>query len=193
MSGKIRSHERVEKSCVQCSTVFSVANYRKNTAVFCSRSCQALASRVQHEANCKECGRKFSHIASRANKAKYCGNTCYYKSMSRKGSVEHSCQHCGQQFLAAPSKKRKFCSKACINKAKKENWAPTFSTVRKTMVSRQMLLECERCGYNTEPKILGVHHKDRNRHNNALENLEVLCPICHSLEHRKHTTHGFRE
>jgi 5-methylcytosine-specific restriction endonuclease McrA len=61
------------------------------------------------------------------------------------------------------------------------------------MLRRKMLLKCERCGYDKEPQILGVHHKDRNRNNNGLSNLEVLCPMCHSLEHRKHLPHGFVE
>jgi 5-methylcytosine-specific restriction endonuclease McrA len=38
-----------------------------------------------------------------------------------------------------------------------------------------------------------VHHRDRNPHNNAFENLEVLCPTCHSLEHLKHIPQGFRQ
>ena len=28
---------------------------------------------------------------------------------------------------------------------------------------------------------LELHHKDGNRYNNDLENLEILCPNCHSL------------
>lgn len=28
-----------------------------------------------------------------------------------------------------------------------------------------------------------VHHKDHNRTNNTLENLELLCKRCHQLEH----------
>jgi len=28
-----------------------------------------------------------------------------------------------------------------------------------------------------------VHHKDRNRENNEIENLELLCPNCHSEDH----------
>lgn len=39
---------------------------------------------------------------------------------------------------------------------------------------------CSRCGAT---KRIGVHHKDRNRRNNDLENLEVLCKRCHQLEH----------
>jgi predicted HNH restriction endonuclease len=43
--------------------------------------------------------------------------------------------------------------------------------------------ECEKCGYDEVPGILIVHHKDRNRANNELNNLAVLCPNCHAIEH----------
>jgi 5-methylcytosine-specific restriction endonuclease McrA len=42
---------------------------------------------------------------------------------------------------------------------------------------------CQRCGWKEEPRILHVHHKDRNRKNIATANLETLCPTCHVLEH----------
>ena len=42
--------------------------------------------------------------------------------------------------------------------------------------------KCERCDYNTV-EILQVHHKDRDRKNNSFDNLEIICPNCHSLEH----------
>jgi predicted HNH restriction endonuclease len=32
---------------------------------------------------------------------------------------------------------------------------------------------------------LVIHHIDRNRRNNADENLMVLCPNCHTRTHRK--------
>lgn len=45
--------------------------------------------------------------------------------------------------------------------------------------------KCERCG-GTQwlgGKIpLEIHHKDGNRYNNVLDNIELLCPNCHSLE-----------
>jgi 5-methylcytosine-specific restriction endonuclease McrA len=61
------------------------------------------------------------------------------------------------------------------------------------MLRSNMIIMCNRCGYNSEPRILGVHHIDRNRMNNEISNLEVLCPNCHSLEHLKHINHGFTE
>jgi 5-methylcytosine-specific restriction endonuclease McrA len=153
----------------------------------------ALAARTQAESACTECGGLFTHISSRANKAKYCSPQCYHKAMHKKGSVQYKCVHCETVFLDSPSTKRKYCSKACVNKASQSEWRPDFSTVRKKMVLRGMLTSCVRCGYSEHPEILGVHHKDRNRKNNDLDNLEVLCPNCHSLEHKKHTPHGFTE
>lgn len=43
---------------------------------------------------------------------------------------------------------------------------------------------CEHCGLTTwlgNPIPLEVHHKDGNRHNNVLENYELLCPNCHAF------------
>lgn len=45
---------------------------------------------------------------------------------------------------------------------------------------------CERCNITLDfsTKKWCVHHKDHNRLNNALDNLELLCRSCHALEHR---------
>jgi Zn finger protein HypA/HybF involved in hydrogenase expression len=110
--------------------------------------------------------------------------------MHTKGSVSVACRHCGTTFNASPSEKRIYCSKACINKSAKEKFVAKFTTARKAMARRKLLTKCERCGYSETPEILGVHHKDRNRNNNLIDNLEVLCPNCHSLEHRRHIPHG---
>lgn len=42
--------------------------------------------------------------------------------------------------------------------------------------------KCEKCDYRRY-EILQVHHKDKNRKNNNLENLELICPNCHYEEH----------
>lgn len=43
--------------------------------------------------------------------------------------------------------------------------------------------KCECCGlseWQNKPLQLEVHHIDGNHHNNALDNLKLLCPNCHS-------------
>lgn len=39
---------------------------------------------------------------------------------------------------------------------------------------------CEQCGSTFR---LGLHHKDRDRTNNSPENLQTLCPTCHTRLH----------
>jgi hypothetical protein len=44
--------------------------------------------------------------------------------------------------------------------------------------------ECEKCNlkeWQNKPIPLEVHHKDGDRYNNTLENLQLLCPNCHAL------------
>lgn len=57
------------------------------------------------------------------------------------------------------------------------------------MLRRGLIKSCSRCGYNKHPQLLGIHHKDKNRENNNIENLEVLCANCHSEAHLKHVVH----
>jgi hypothetical protein len=49
------------------------------------------------------------------------------------------------------------------------------------------ITECERCGSKEN---LLVHHKDRNRKNNDLDNLEKLCKGCHQEEHMRRDSLG---
>jgi hypothetical protein len=175
--------------CLQCKTPFYVPNYRLLTAKYCSRQCLALSARQHISACCAVCNHDFTHISSRSNKAKYCSRTCYYKAQRLKGSVTVICKHCSTPFQTSPSHHRIYCSRACINKSQKAIWSPVFTTVRKSLKRRGEISACDNCGYDKHPEILGVHHKDHNRKNNERSNLAILCPNCHSLEHRKHTPH----
>lgn len=175
--------------CIECGEKVAVPSYRVKTFKFCSRACGAKHARVRSSSLCAVCSRSFDHISSRCNRAKYCSRSCYYKAMAHKGTKQFTCKHCGNTFLGSPSQTRVYCSRACNGKDSKSKWNPKFSTVRKAMVGRGMIQKCERCGFDSNPRILGVHHKDRNRSNNDLGNLEVLCPNCHSMEHERHLPH----
>lgn len=58
----------------------------------------------------------------------------------------------------------------------------TFS-VRNALFKRGLKEKiCESCGlreWKNKPIPLEVHHKDGDKYNNELENLEILCPNCH--------------
>ena len=54
---------------------------------------------------------------------------------------------------------------------------------KKILIKAQRnLFKCERCDF-IDVNELPRHHKDRNRNNNDISNLEVLCRSCHALEH----------
>lgn len=66
---------------------------------------------------------------------------------------------------------------------------PEYQTYKlKLRLLEEGLIEdkCEKCGWHEKP--LGakyspceLHHKDGNPHNHLRENLEMICPNCHSL------------
>lgn len=80
------------------------------------------------------------------------------------------------------------------NKKNKGDILKILSGEIKTMMKPSRLLnlivefdikkyQCERCGiseWNGIPIRLELHHKDGNHENSKLENIEILCPNCHS-------------
>jgi len=173
-------------NCAYCNTTFYIPKNRFDSAKYCSLKCKGLNENVQIVADCAICNKKFSHISSRVNKAKYCSRKCYHKGQRLNGTVIKACRYCLKEFKSSPSQKRIYCSMSCIGKETLKTFKPKYTTVRKMMIRRNLIKACNRCGYNKYTSILGIHHKDRNRDNNSMENLEVLCPNCHSIEHDKH-------
>lgn len=66
---------------------------------------------------------------------------------------------------------------------------PTYQTFKlKLRMLDAGLIEdkCEKCGWHEKPvgakySPCELHHKDGNSHNHLRENLEMICPNCHSL------------
>ncbi len=114
----------------------------------------------------------------------FCGQTCYGIANRR----ETPCIVCGVPILAGANAKT--CSRACANKNRAGTRYKIGSPKDKVKDQRALKLRllasrgkrCERCGYDKK-EILNVHHKDRDRKNNDLGNLELLCPNCHAEEH----------
>ena len=113
-----------------------------------------------------------------------CGQDCYGKSQRK----ERACVVCGTPMLAGLNKKT--CCRACANSNRKGIRYGRGSPKDKVKAQRSLKIrllkqrgpQCERCGYQKVP-ILQVHHKDRDRQNNELSNLELICANCHAEEH----------
>lgn len=114
----------------------------------------------------------------------FCSVICYGISQRK----EIPCLVCGKLILAGFNKKT--CSRACANKNRegiKYHLGRPKDKVKSLQSLKLRLLEargqkCERCEYK-KYEILQVHHKDRDRNNNNLANLALICPNCHYEEH----------
>jgi len=92
--------------------------------------------------------------------------------------------------LILASFNKKTCSRYCANKHRKGIKYKSNSPKDKVKTQRLLKIrllrrkgnKCERCGFG-KYQILQIHHKDKNRDNNNLDNLELLCPNCHCEEH----------
>lgn len=180
----------INKNCLHCGKQFYVRRHRFETAKYCSMKCKGLFVRVRLVRACGVCGKVFDHISARCNTAKYCSRLCYHRSQKGRGSKEYVCKFCKIHFMSAPSKAHKYCSKRCagLDQRAPESYA-NFADVREALILRGCVQRCDICNYHASKEILGIHHKDGNRKNNERKNLQVLCPNCHSLVHRKHVVH----
>jgi hypothetical protein len=114
----------------------------------------------------------------------FCGQVCYGISCRK----EKACAVCGTLILASANKKT--CGRECANRhrvsIKYKIGRPRDKAEHYRSLKLRLLGErgekCGRCDYG-RMEILEIHHRDRNRENNSLENLELICPNCHAEEH----------
>ena len=107
------------------------------------------------------------------------------------------CLNCNKTLV---NRQRKFCSSSCQAEYKYKQYIQLWKNGEVNGVTGQFgisqhikhyLLEranykCEKCGWHKVNKFtnkipLEVHHKDGDHRNNNEDNLELLCPNCHSL------------
>jgi len=150
--------------------------------------------------NCLNCNKEFGAENRDLNRGwgKFCSSQCssIYNWALKRGP-NTICGWCEEKFYRKPSKKKDHRSKSglffCCREHKDlaqrvdglNDIKPSHYKIgeyRKKALSYYGLT-CNRCGYNQTEYVLEVHHKDRDRSNNALSNLEVLCANCHKEEH----------
>jgi len=108
-----------------------------------------------------------------------------------------SCKNCG---TTCNRPEKYYCNNICQlkyqNKLRVDNWLKgkdlgyaTNGQIRpfiRTYLISKNNESCEACGWNkknltTGRSTLEIHHIDGNYKNNKINNLQVLCPNCHSL------------
>mgnify|MGYP001589901475 CR=1 FL=1 len=115
-----------------------------------------------------------------------------------------NCVYCGKTFSPQTHTNTITCSLVCRHQQKliyKRSWYKKharriylkyFDYRKKHYLGRQIALRlvkklgitkrCAKCGSNN---VIDIHHKDGNTSNNALNNLQILCRVCHLKAHRE--------
>lgn len=136
---------------------------------------------------CAMCDKKIYRRPSEIEKSgdrSFCSSVCYGAACRK----EIPCAICGKKILSRLNKKT--CSRSCANKQRAGIKYKTQGLRDKVKSQRSLKMRllkqrdgrCERCGFD-KVEILQVHHTNRNREDNRLENLELVCPNCHMTEH----------
>lgn len=147
---------------------------------------------------CDSCGvefRKQKRLAEGAPREHYCSLLCYNKDRISPDRVSLTCAHCSTTFTRAKSKLQSsksglyFCTRACKDTAQSympeiqpDHYGSGVGEYRARALKAYGYV-CNRCGYSENNAALVVHHKDHNRSNDNINNLEVLCANCHAIHH----------
>lgn len=114
-------------------------------------------------------------------------------------TVEARCGYCKSiinvrpRRLIASKSGLVFCNRSCKESAQSiefglETLQPGHYATGKWGYRKRALKHlgkiCNKCGYDKDERMLDVDHKDNNRKNGNLSNLEVLCVWCHALKTR---------
>lgn len=150
-------------------------------------------NRVFAEVRCDVCTSIFSR-QKRQLKEHVCSRSC--GNLLNGSSIELRCDHCGDLFIRSKSKLslsksgKYFCGRKCKDTAQSymleiqpEHYGTGTGIKRyREKAFKHYKAVCIRCGYSNKIT-LEVHHKDKDRNNNEISNLEILCANCHCLEH----------
>jgi hypothetical protein len=179
--------------CAVCGAEFSRNRPLRGTT--CGQKCRgATRAKEPEKRECRNCGSPF--FAMPGSKVTHCSIACFNRRGRRKADMVRTCVHCANEYTrSAGQTKRRFCSRECAIEHNRGRGRigtqydlPIFTQRNKRPPKQRLDMKehfraCQRCGWNEEPAILHRHHKNRDRKNNAMSNIEVLCPTCHVLEH----------
>jgi hypothetical protein len=145
---------------------------------------------------CDSCGKKFKRKRSQIKLAlkHYCSIHCSEQGRRRGRMVR--CFMCKKiiyktlKDIKLSKSGKYFCNHACgniwIGKQQRAenhpNWAGGSSSYKNIFKRTSYKKRCVSCG-NNDIRVLCVHHLDKNRKNNKMNNLTWLCRNCHFLIH----------
>lgn len=158
---------------------------------------------------CKECSRETINPT-------FCSRRCSSISNNRsRGIKKHTCINCKEEYIPK-SPKSKYCSHTCQNEFQHKEFIQRWlrgeesgmkgklgiSSHIRTYLFKKYENKCSKCSWgevNPHSNLipLEINHIDGIHTNNDEDNLELLCPNCHSLTHNyksrnKNSTRTYR-
>jgi 5-methylcytosine-specific restriction endonuclease McrA len=194
----------IERSCEFCKNIFQASKKEVNrgNGRFCSISCAAKRKRSDDAPNfeCSHCTKPIRVKQSKLSKGKtglhFCSRECMNEHEWR--AVRGDCEFCHQK-LKAVRKTTIFCDTKCqrahdhatfiiewLDGIRNGACGEGVSQHIRTWLFEKHDSKCQECGWSKVHSITGripltINHIDGDWKNNRPENLELLCPNCHSL------------
>lgn len=177
-------YEENSKRCKYCGKIIP---FEKRENDFCDRSCSASYNNPLKEDRSIESRQKTSDTI--------CDKLGIEK-RPVKDLTEGVCLNCGKPI----SNRNKFCNNTCYAEYQRREYikrwkegketgikgADDIATAVRVYIREKYNNSCQLCGWNQVNRFTGlvplqIHHIDGDCMNNSEENLQLLCPNCHSL------------
>ena len=139
---------------------------------------------------CSCCSNKFESLIS--ENRKFCSQTCSAKINNKGRKKIKNCLNCDDELGQYA---KKYCSANCqqdfqrkkiFEDIENNNYHSLDSIMYKKFIYERDGEKCSNCGWSEINDFSGkipleLHHIDCNPDNNDIDNLQILCPNCHSL------------
>lgn len=182
------------RKCLVCGKEIHCYKSTYNKKKYCSKKCREKIEKI--DSNCIFCNKEFSVAKSRYNskyrRYKCCSKKCYNNLLEeeKKKRLEKNtniCDNCGKEFIRNINKNNilKFCSVECSRKYMRGINSPFYNggcinsqgykiiTINgKQFYEHRIIIEDftgRKLNYDED-----VHHKDGNKLNNNVDNLEII-------------------
>lgn len=155
--GNMKARKGVYKNCEACKSEFYVPQYRKDSAKFCSVYCQNHVQHDKYVFDCLSCGKNvITSPCRRSEKKKYCSLDCREKNREDERT-----------------RRKRIKAFSLLTRGNNSS-----RKIRKYVFSLKDK-RCEICDYDEFDFFLDIHHIDGDCTNNEINNLSILCVICH--------------